>query len=307
MYRLQGYKIMHIHWLYGLGITRRLPFYRKLSFIYALLFLGLTRLFGYKIVWTVHNTLPHSQITSDDLGLAKKLSRVANTKIAHSRFTIAQMKEYGFDTNNISLIPHGNYSGVYPSNTTRLEARKQLAIKDNEIVILFFGLIRTYKGVDDLLDAFERLDAKNTRLIIAGKCVDKNLRKQIRLAAASYSVDFYEGHIANEDVAKFFRAADVVCLPFKSITTSGSILLALTFGKPIIAPRAGALADLPESVGYLYEPKQPEALYNSLQKAIENKVYLNKVGKKALVYAKALSWDKIAEQTFKVYKELLSH
>ncbi len=302
--RCHGYKIFHLHWP-NFYTTFPKPIAKQLSFLLTLLSLIWLRVFNFKVVWTIHNVLPHETQTSDDIKIAQYLSQRADAKIVHSHFTVNEMKKLKLNVGQVTIIPHGNYIGVYPEKITRKKARQRLGIDKDEIVILFFGMIRTYKGVDDLISSFTRLNKRKVRLVIAGKCIDEALKQKIIVGQRDHSIDFYEGHVADNDVAMYFKACDVVCLPFKSITTSGSALLALSFGKPIIAPRSGALHDIPNSVGYLYDPEEPYALSKSLARAIEEKAKLKKKGESALEYAKTLNWDDIAEKTYKVYQEVL--
>lgn len=303
-YRLAGYRIFHLHWL-SFSVSMPLPGRKQLSYGYSLLCLYAIKLLGYQLVWTVHNVVPHEAQTTDDLALMRLLSRIADAKIIHSRYTLQQMQEYGLDTSNTTVIPHGNYIGVYPKTITALEARQKLGISKDEVVILFFGLVRPYKGIEDLLDAFTKLKLPGVRLLIAGKCIDERLKCSVTEATRHANVSFYDGYVERNDVAAYFVACDMVCLPFQAITTSGSTLLALSFGKPIIAPRSGALLDLPTNVGYLYNPQKPAALAGSLKRAIKQKDELGKLGVSAYEYAQTLSWSQIASATYSVYQEVL--
>lgn len=302
--RSQRYKILHIHWP-EFRINIRFPYHRQISYRLFILTIRLAKTMGFKIVWTVHNIVPHEIHTSDDLKAAIYLSQKTDVKIVHSQATIDRMEQLGLDIQRTNIIPHGNYIGVYSEKITRERARQKLNIARDDVVILFFGLIRSYKGLDYLLDTFIKLDASNKRLVIAGRCFDDSLRKKIISAQKDHNINFYEGYVGDQDVAMYFIASDVVCMPFKSITTSGSVLLALSFGKPIIAPRVGTLVDLPKNVGYLYDPQHRPELEKSLQKAINDKANLKKLGNNARKYAETLSWNKIAEQTYKVYEEVL--
>ena len=96
--------------------------------------------------------------------------------------------------------------------------------------------------------------------MIAGQCPSAETARRIEEAATRAPIEFHDRHIADEEVFTYFRACDVVCLPFKKITTSGSVVLALSFGKPVITPRTGAQCELPDDVGYLYDPKEDGAL-----------------------------------------------
>lgn len=302
--RLRGYKVFHLHWpLFYIAPGRNLPLSKLLSFIYSMVCLSSLKLLGYKVVWTVHNVVPHEQATSNDLLVTKYLARIAARKIAHSTSTIAELEEKGVSTKNCTIIPHGSYVDVYPDNITRTEARKKLGVKGNESVILLLGVLNPYKGIDDLIAAYARLEAKNVRLMIVGKCNDESLKKRILAAKKDYGVDYRDGYIADEDIATYFNAADIACTPFQKVTTSGSALLALSFGKPVVAPNIGALTDLPSNVGYLYDPAQKDALFTHLQKAVGGRK-LPLLSKNAKAYAATLSWKTIATKTYKTFTSL---
>ena len=174
----------------------------------------------------------------------------------------------------------------------------------------FFGIIREYKGIDDLLIEFSKsvniYKENKIKLIIFGECFDIRLRKLIE----KYQISLKDilicelEHIVDKDVQIFFNACDVVVHPFKKITTSGSVILALSFIKPIICPRIGGLKELPNNIGFFYNPKGKKGLSNCLGKAFANKDNLEGMGKNVLRYVENLSWDKIAEKTYKTYKKL---
>lgn len=308
-YRICGYKIFHIHWFYIFRIPA-LDFgiFKIIMEYYCLAILYFTKILGYKLIWTVHEVISHNAISDKDISVSRnisqRLSYIADIKIIHSKSAINEMVENKLNIDHCVVIPHGSYVGVYPNLITPSEAREKLKIKIDEFVILFFGNIRKYKGIDKLLEAFSLIDNNNVRLIIAGQCKDKSIIRSVYKLQETYKIIFYDGFVAHEDVAKYFNACDVVCMPFKEITTSGSALLALSFNKPIIAPRIGALIDLPYDVGFLYDPLKNNALLLNLNKAISSK-HLKSMSNAANRYVESLSWDKIAEKTYKIYQKAL--
>jgi len=305
IYRLRGYKIIHIHWLV-FHISHRMPMAKIFSYYYTIFCLSVTKFLGYKVVWTVHETTTHDNWTINDIGVSRKLSRIAAAKIAHSVFAVREMEEAQLDISRTYVIPHGNYIDVYPDSITSAQARKKLDLKPEEITVLFFGAIRPYKGVEKLLDVLEEINDRRIRVIIAGRCRDDTVANKIYQLQKKIKIDFYEDHIEDADVATYFKACDVVCLPFKKITTSGSAILALSFGKPVITTRTGALRDFPENVGYFYNPENPKGLKESLSLAIRKKSELKVRGVNAKKYADTLSWDKIAKKTYIVYENVLN-
>jgi len=144
------------------------------------------------------------------------------------------------------------------------------------------------------------------RLLIAGKCSNWDLKMELD----NYQIKLKEdvkidtGYIENDKIQYYFNCADVVVFPFKNITTSSTVILALSFAKPIITPKIGNLKELPGNLGYFYKPGSIEALLDCMENAILNKEKLKKMGENAFDYANSLSWDKIAEKTYEIYKNL---
>lgn len=303
--RLQGFRIVHLHWLnFQTNILK--IFGGELSLILTLWSLTWLNLLGYRIVWTVHNVLPHEQITSNDKLVSRYLARMADAKIVHSQYTIGQIERLNMNTEHITIIPHGNYVGVYQTSFSVFEARKYLGVNQHDIIILFFGSIRPYKGLDDLLKAFSLQSDKNICLLIAGKGHNQELLSMINDFRKRCNVVFHNQYIADKDVATYFKASDIVCLPFKDITTSGSALLALSFGKPIIAPLVGSLQDYPSDLGYLYDATEQDALPKIMSLALCSESSFRRKGANGLSYAKTLDWEAIAKKTRKVYLDILS-
>ncbi len=302
--RLLGYRVLHIHWQ-SLHIAARVPGARLLSYWNYRAVYRFAVLLGFTLVWTVHNVLPHESQTIDDVDIAVRLSKMSAAKIVHSTHSLEQMAAKGLDTSHTTVIPHGNYVGSYPESSSRDEARKTLGLAPNDVAMLFFGNIRPYKGVDDLLAAWPHVANTEVtggaaKLIIAGNCLDDELRA--RLIAAP--VTFVDGRVDDNEVAAFFMASDIVCAPFKAITTSGSVLLALSFGRPVVAPRLGALRDLPDDVGFFYSDEDPDGLVAALRAAISCPDP-GRVQHAANSYAESISWDAVSRSTVAVYREAL--
>jgi glycosyltransferase involved in cell wall biosynthesis len=306
--RLQGYRIFHLHWhAFYIDPKYHIPFSKQFSYLNTVWSLYVLRMLGIKLVWTAHDALPHEPTTSNDAAITRLTAKLASALIVHSTQNIDELAALHANTRGALVIPHGNYDGAYPVSLSPAESRARLGVAADERMVLFFGNIRPYKGIDDeLLPAFVRLGGK-TRLIIAGKCRDPELEKKITAYTAKYpNISFVNESIPEEDVAMYFNAADVVCLPFKTITTSGSVILAATFGKPIVTPRLGAIRDIPSGVGVLYDPHQEDALFTALQTVLESSSQRQAMAKASRQYADTLSWSIIAEKTYKAYSNKFS-
>ncbi len=306
-YKIIGYEIFHLHWTYLFSIGKYSNFLSRLFFtIYFLYILILIKVIGYKLVWTVHNALPGDHRFLNETYIRNTFSKLCEAKIVHSETTIKQMRDLGINTTNSYIIPHGNYIDVYENNINRNDARKYLGYKTTDFIFLFFGLIERYKGVEDLLEAFKKIciKNKNAKLLIAGRCYDEDLNRKLNVFKNKYTnnVKIYNSFIENNFVQYYYNCADVVVYPVKEITTSGSVILAQSFGKPIICPNLGNLKDIPKNGVFLYEPNNITALYQAMKRAIKNRKFLVEMGESVFKYAQSFSWNRIADQTYEVYK-----
>lgn len=305
LYRLKGYKIIHIHWLiFSINPKHKIPLSKLISYLYSIICISLIKLVGFKLVWTVHNVVPHERMTLNDVSISRYLARISSKKIVHSQYTIMEMKGLNINVDNIEIIPIGNYLDIYKKKITKIESRRILHIKKGEFVILFFGLIRKYKGVEDLIYAFNKIDTKNVKLIIAGRCEDEGLLDYLKTSSQRDNIDFYEGYVRDDDVSLYFEASNVVCLPFRQITTSASAILSLSMNRSIIVPRIGTIMDLPVGIGYTYLPNNKQNLVESIKKAIIEDGIPKNFGSINKKYLNSISWGSIADKTYELYESI---
>jgi glycosyltransferase involved in cell wall biosynthesis len=215
-------------------------------------------------------------------------------------------RTYGVAAERICVVPHGHYRGVYGSPVPRGPARTALGLGDVPgRLFLHLGLLRPYKGVDDLLDAWAAHAARHPsdRLLVAGKPLDAAYgRRLAERAAAAPHVDLRLGFVPDDDIPAFYGAADVVVLPFRNITTSGSLLLAMSYARPVVAPSAPGLCYVLDGADdLLYDPDAPlpEALVRALDAAAT--APLDALAARTRVACDRLDWTRIAQQTRAVY------
>jgi glycosyltransferase involved in cell wall biosynthesis len=295
--RFQGFNILHVHWTYPFRLPfGRGPIARGYVELLAYIVWLLAKLLGMKLVWTAHNARPHEPLFLDDVRAHRFLGNVADRVIVHSKAAEMQLREMGITNKNIMIIPHGNYIGVYPDETSRALARKKLRIASDASVFLFYGLIRPYKGVEQLMTAFAGLKDDNAVLVIAGNVQDAGLRQMIeRAAKRDARLRLMLRHVPDNESQYLFRAADFTVLPYAKSTTSGVALLAASFACPIVAPDQAAFADMPVGMRIAYPAGK---LAKALQKAAEaSAARQHDMGDTARRYAESLSWDGIAAET----------
>jgi beta-1,4-mannosyltransferase len=302
-------RILHIHWMYAFRLPGNRRVAERAAFASSMSFLLLAKLLRYRIVWTVHNVLPHEHITSNDLVVRRTLARFADAVIVHSSSTLPALSAAGIPITDATVIPHPSYVGRYVVTDTRESSRASLKLPTDATVCLFFGRIEPYKNVPALIEAFARVAKTHASafLVVAGACKDPVLRAQLTamLAPIDRATSVLR-RISDDELSSFFRASDVVACPFLDVTTSGSAMLALSFGVPIVAPRIGALADLPDDVGFFYQPAEASGLRDALAHALGSPDDVAKAAKNAHDYAASMTWARAAEATEAVYRRLVS-
>jgi beta-1,4-mannosyltransferase len=246
------YDVFHVHWPDSHLLTR--SWWRAIGkhARLALLLLFL-RSRGTHIVWMMHNLEPHEQNhwLSNWL-FARWFPRSCTHAIALSQNAkhLAQRLYPPLQHKHIAVIPHGHYRDGAQVAWSRRESRQALQLPQRAFTLLFFGGIRPYKNVPRLLAAFRQLPGEHIQLVIAGlPALGVTAEELQQQAALDPRVSLQLRFIAEADVPKFMAAADLVVLPFDSILNSGSVLLALSHDRAVLAPRLGALPEIQAHVG----------------------------------------------------------
>ncbi len=207
------------------------------------------------------------------------------------------MKAYGgTNKSRVVVIPHGNYIDNYENKMDLVQARKWLQLSDEDIVFLFFGSLRYYKGVNELVEAFNKLDVPKAKLLIVGKPSDVKLAGDLtNICKGNKRIKIVLDFIPNNQIQIYMNGSDIVVCPYKNILTSGAIILAMSFGKPIIAPRIGCIPDILDCDGsFLYNPLDKGGLLKAMQLA--SRANLTRMGKHNFRLAKELKWGDIAKK-----------
>lgn len=219
-----------------------------------------------KRIFLCHNVEPHEP-TPVDRWLAAYGLGAADGFLVHAKAEGERLRPRARGR-PIRVHPHPSYEFFSERRPSRAEARAKLDATGR--VILFFGYVRGYKGLADLLEALKiaRPDAWD-RLYVVGEFYEPRSRYETALrdpalAAKTIVVDRY---VANEEVAAYFAAADVVALPYRTATGSGIAQVAFGAGVPVIATRAGGLEEVVEDQvsGLLVEPSDPAALARAIE------------------------------------------
>ena len=301
LFRNRGwFQVVHIHWPDVLYRWEKKTPIRFLRFVFWIM---VARIFGLKVIWTAHNIMPHKR-ASPVIDLLARYSIVilANSIIVHCEYARKELGRRFFRKRNVFVIPHGNYSSRFPKAISKNLARRKMNLRDDAFVFLFFGKLLPYKGIESILREFRNLEDPNAILLVAGQCKDQPLKKTVRESAQHDDrIQLLLEYIPDEMVAQIFGVADVFITSFNEILTSGSIILGLSFGLPVIAPKLGCLPELvSDDVGILYSPSEGGALLSAMQ-MIQSRD-LEKMNQQAKILARSLDWQMIAKDTNKVYQ-----
>jgi len=197
-----------------------------------------------KIVWTLHNIIPHDKAYFGPYRWARVFFA---SKCAWIRVFSYDTAEKAAILLNVPLekfkvVPEGSYVGYYPDTITQKEARSYLNVEMNKRVFLFFGSMRPYKGIEDLINIYKRIRTDDTFLILAGKCLSHEYKDEIgKRVSGNNDILLHAFTIEVLDVQEYMNASDIVVLPYKKVENSGSAILAMGFKKPVVAPNIGVL------------------------------------------------------------------
>ena len=217
-----------------------------------------------KVAFICHNVLPHERFPFGR-ALALRALRHGDGFIVHSEQDMNDLQ---------SLLPgarvhktvHPQYELFPITNMSKQAARIRLGVEGR--MILFFGLVRKYKGLMDLIDAMSLVRSRDITCLAAGEFYDKKNSYEARIQALGLDgrVRLIDRYVPNDEVEPYFAAADVVVLPYRSATQSGIAQMAFRFGRPVISTSVGGL---PESIddgrtGILVPPNDPAALAKAI-------------------------------------------
>ncbi len=265
-----------------------------------------------RVVYTAHNVLPHERRPAD-LPRLRRLMSQTDQVILHSEENRAAFLALAGDAApGTRVIPMGNFSRFLEvGNGSAEEARAAVGVPPGARVVLFFGTIRPYKGLEDLIGAFRRIrdDVPDAWLVIAGCPFESFQRYENAIAEADLGgrTVLHLRYHPVADIAKFFRAADVVALPYRSASQSAIAQLAFAFGKPVVATRVGGLPEIIEDgrTGLLVNPNDEEGLAEAIARLLADPLLRQSMGTRAgEIAASRHSWDRVAEATQDVYREV---
>jgi glycosyltransferase involved in cell wall biosynthesis len=279
----------------------------------SLAYLALLRLLATPVAATAHVVTPHERVPFQE-SVYRWNYRFCDLVVAHSEFDRRRLlHEFDVDPERVVVIPHGEY-GFFETGghgTDRQQARRRLGLGADDEVALFFGYIREYKGLDVLFEAWQsvREERPAGRLVVAGDPVRLSAarRQELESWATRLGVIHRFEYIPFSDVAGYFAAADVLVMPYRSISQSGVLYLALSLGVPVVGTRVGGLEEVLNDgdSGLLVAAESPSELARALARVLGNPDLRHRLAVGGRRIADLHSWPSIAEQTERAYSGLL--
>ena len=228
---------------------------------------------GAKIVFLVENYVSHERRWFDHFATRKTL-QYADQFISESEYVTARVRE-GFPGVPIEKVTLPVYDCYDFKKFDKASTRKELGIASKNVV-LFFGYIRPYKGLDNLIRSFNKvLDVHpDTTLLIVGECYEdrRTYDDLIKGRGIGDRTIFVSRYVANEEIEPYFKAADVVCLPYNTASQSGIVMMSYGFRRPVVTTNVGGLPEfvLEGETGVMVPPRDPDALAAGVNKVLDS-------------------------------------
>jgi D-inositol-3-phosphate glycosyltransferase len=258
-----------------------------------------------KVICVFDNVIPHEKRPGDRL-LTKYFTGCIDGAIAMSDSVLTDLKSFRKDIPS-KLNPHPLFDNFGPSRQ-RVEALSKLGLDPGYSYLLFFGFVRSYKGLDLLIEAFSdsRLRNRKLKLIIAGEFYEdsKPYKEMMKRFSIEDDIIIFERFIGDDEVRDFFSAADLVVQPYKNATQSGVTQIAYHFEKPMLVTDVGGLKEIvPDRIcGYVVNPV-PKEISDSIADFFDNN-RKEDYTKNVIEEKKKFSWNKMTSSILDIYNNI---
>jgi glycosyltransferase involved in cell wall biosynthesis len=257
---------------------------------------------GPPLVLTAHDILPREP-RPGQLAAQRRLYGHFNAVVAHSRHGAERLIELGLDSERVHVIPHGAFEHLAASD----RSSERPPFETDRPVVLCFGLMRPYKGIELLLEAWEGIEDAELWIVGMPRMDISPLLARIRSMGAQSLVRFLPRFIAEEDLPAYFRRADLVVLPYHDIDQSGVLFTALAFGKGLLLSDVGGFPEMAATgAARIFPAGDAAALHSSLKELLEDPRTLSAMAENARSAAAGeFSWRTVAARTLELYELLL--
>jgi beta-1,4-mannosyltransferase len=301
----QDVDAVHLHWLEFLyaadgnpALRTALMHKRAASLLRALRAL---RSSPVRVVWTVHNLRPHEARAPWLVNATTRAAlRTSDALVVHSHHAARRLSEEFELPLEPTVLPLPNYIGAYPEpRRDRGAIRDELGIPRDGFAYLMFGQVRRYKRIPEAIAAFRRLDDADARLVVAGGVRDADLAGEISAARnGDDRVLLRLASVPDPEVSELHAAADAALLHYRDVFSSAALLLALSFGLPVVAPAGTTATEAapPPAV----EPYAGDDPLPALAAVREGSPERRRAA--ALAAARSYTWDAMADALVDLYR-----
>jgi glycosyltransferase involved in cell wall biosynthesis len=249
------------------------------------------------VVLTAHNVLPHTDMADEHLRRA--IYGAFDRIVVHTRSGAEQLARFGIPAERVAWIPHGTFDAPPAAKLEPPTGR----------TLLFFGLIRRYKGLDVLIRALP--DVPNARLVVAGDPMEpiEPIKAVADELGVADRIDWRLRYLPEEEVAALMQEATVAVFPYRSTeSASGPLATALGHGRPAVVTDVGSLGDTVREfdAGLAVPPDDPAALAEACRRLLDDPAALERAFRGTEAARRSLGWDAIAEAHERLYADLLA-
>jgi beta-1,4-mannosyltransferase len=245
-----------------------------------------------KLVWTIHNLQHHDPRPR---WIENRTSRIfaklcTSIRILGEGVEEQVCRHFAVPKSKLVVFPEGSYSDWYPQGISKTDARILLGLDQNAFVWLYLGNLRPYKGVEQLISAFQKVAKSHTRLVIAGNPWNRKYAESIESQVENDPrIKLILQTVPDSELQNLYAAADLVVLPFIQVFNSGTVLLAMSFAKPVVAPAMGVISfRLQHQPQLLYKDSELESALLRAENIGEDDLLA--IGRKNKEFADQFSW-----------------
>lgn len=275
--------------------------------VFKVLFVALNLLTGIKICLIVHNSLPHENFSGDKV-MTRSVLNMAYRLVMHGQAEVDLARHISVNHQKMIRAFHPVYDQFTPPSESCEGIRRRLGLRKR--VLLFFGFIRPYKGLDILLAAFRSIarECPDISLLIVGQSFysqggkigtkDRFLQSLPKDDPLRYRIVWIDRYVSNEEVGHYFAATDVFVAPYLSVTQSGPLNIAYAFDKPVIASDLPAFRECvgDGESGYLFETGNADDLAKKIKWFFKAPISGDKVRR----FRQRFSWERYADLLLEV-------
>lgn len=311
IYRAVGYRILHIHWMRGVfrPPSPQGKYADKFFYSWYKVFMLITRLVNLKVVWTAHNFLPMEHLFEDNLAARKHLVQHCSAVIALSN-SVATRITNELGVKNVVIIPAAEPTLV--PTESRNTSRKNLQVGENQKLFSAIGHMKPYKGPDIFLQSILLQECEN-RFLLSGAIDDSEFVAQVielaeTVKTRGHSLETNFSFLSDSELANVLQASDFLVCPFRDISNSGFINLALAAGTPLILPDWKSLDWVPRKAAIWYPTGGgAEALATAINYASSlDSSECELISQAGREFMKTRGWDNYVLQHSLLYQNLIS-